>query len=298
MYVTSAGAERADAEPALLVHGLGGSTNNWTDFIGLIRTAVDVQSLDLPGFGRSDAPPDRDYSMPGQARRVARYLEQSGRGAVHLVGNSMGGAISLLVAAARPELVRTLTLLDPAVPDVRPLRLHPLRSDWRMGFLVVPAAGEWALRRMGAVPVERRVQATIDLCFADPSRYPRRRFEEDVAEARRLARSPDSATAMLRATRGLVAWQLRHGRRIWAELDRITAPTLVAWGGRDRLVAADLAPLVAGRIPGARLLELPDVGHVPMMEVPEVTARAFLALVEDASGHDDSSAAPYGAATG
>jgi pimeloyl-ACP methyl ester carboxylesterase len=282
LWVTSAGSVRPDAEPALLVHGLGGSTNNWTDFTGLIRTGVDVQSLDLPGFGRSDAPPDRDYSIPGQARRVVRYLEQSGRGAAHLVGNSMGGVISILAAAERPDLVRTLTLLDPAVPDVRPLRLHPLKSDWRMGFLVVPAVGEYALRRLGAVPVERRVRATINLCLAHPERYPQRRFDEDVAEARRRVELPDAATAMLRATRGLVASQLLHRRRVWGALPRITAPTVVVWGGQDRLVAPDLAPVVAARIPHSRLLLLPDVGHVPMMEVPEVTARAFLALVEDA----------------
>jgi pimeloyl-ACP methyl ester carboxylesterase len=283
LWVTSAGSARPDAPPALLVHGLGGSTNNWTDFTGLIRTAVDVQSLDLPGFGRSDAPPDRDYSIPGQARRVVGYLEQSGRGPVHLVGNSMGGVISILVAAQRPDLVRTLTLLDPAVPDVRPLRVHPLKADWRMVFLVVPALGEYALRRMSAVPVERRVQATISLCLAHPERYPQRRFDEDVVEARRRVQLPNASTAMLRATRGLVASQLLSRRRVWDALPRITAPTLVVWGGQDRLVAPDLAPVVAGRIPQSRLLELPDVGHVPMMEVPDVTARAFLGLVEDAA---------------
>lgn len=283
LWVTSAGSIRRDAEPALLVHGLGGSTNNWTDFTGLIRTAVDVQSLDLPGFGRSEAPPDRDYSMPGQARRVVRYLEQSGRGAVHLVGNSMGGVISILAAAERPDLVRTLTLLDPAVPDVRPLRLHPLKADWRMGFLVVPALGEYALRRMSAVPVEQRVRATINLCMFRPERYPQRRFDEDVAEARRRAELPDAATAMLRATRGLVVSQLLHRRRVWEALRRISVPTLVLWGREDRLVAPDLARVVAARVARARLLEVPDVGHVPMMEMPEITARAFLALVEDAA---------------
>jgi pimeloyl-ACP methyl ester carboxylesterase len=281
IYVTAAGAERADAEPALLVHGLGGSTNNWTDFIGLIRTAVDVQSLDLPGFGRSDAPPDRDYSLDGQARRVIGYLVQSGRGPVHLVGNSMGGAISILVAAQRPDLVRSLTLLDPAVPDVRRLRVHPLKADWRMAFLVMPVLGEQALRRMKAVPMERRVAATIALCFADPSRYPRRRFEEDVVDARRRAQLPWATSAMLRATRGLVRSQFLYGRRTWAALRRIRTPTLVVWGAQDRLVAPDLAPIVAGALSAARLLELPDVGHVPMLEAPETTARAFLALVED-----------------
>jgi pimeloyl-ACP methyl ester carboxylesterase len=133
LWVSSAESTSEHAEPALLVHGLGGSTNNWTDFTGLIRTAVDVRSLDLPGFGRSDAPPDRDYSIPAQARRVVAYLERSGRGAVHLVGNSMGGVISILAAAQRPDLVRTLTLLNPAVPDVRTLRGHPQNSARRLG---------------------------------------------------------------------------------------------------------------------------------------------------------------------
>jgi pimeloyl-ACP methyl ester carboxylesterase len=281
LYVTTADAARSDAPPALLVHGLGGSTNNWTDFIGLIRSAVAVESLDLPGFGRSDAPPDRDYSMAGQARRVIGYLDRFDRGPVHLVGNSMGGAISILVAAQRPELVRSLTLLDPAVPDVRRLRVHPLKADWRMAFLVLPVLGEHALRRMSRVPMERRVAATIALCFADPSRYPQRRFDEDVSDARRRAELPWASSAMLRATRGLVRSQFLYGRRIWAALHAIRTPTLVVWGGRDRLVAPDLAPIVAGALPHARLLELPDVGHVPMMEAPELTARAFLALVED-----------------
>jgi pimeloyl-ACP methyl ester carboxylesterase len=57
-------------------------------------------------------------------------------------------------------------------------------------------------------------------------------------------------------------------------------PSLVIWGERDRLVAPDLAPYVAAAIPDARLLVLPDIGHTAMMEAPETTARAMLALTE------------------
>src|SRR5580765_5171094 len=77
----------ADAEPALFVHGLGGSAHNWTDYAALLRGRLAVESIDLPGFGRSAPPPDGDSSIDGFARRVIGYLEQSGRGPVHLVGN-------------------------------------------------------------------------------------------------------------------------------------------------------------------------------------------------------------------
>lgn len=281
LYVRTTEATRADAEPALFVHGLGGSAVNWTDYAGLLRDNLAIESIDLPGFGRSGPAADDDYSLEAHAQAVIDYLELSGRGPVHLVGNSMGGAISLVVAARRRDLVRTLTLISPAVPD-RKLRLHALKSDWRMALLVVPILGMMALRKIGATPVESRVRATIALCFADPSRFSKQRFEEAVEEAAARAGWPWVERAMLMSTRGLVRSQFLKNRAGWAAMRTITAPTLVVWGAHDRLVAADLAPFVAAAIPQARLLVLDDVGHVAMMEDPQTTARATLALVEDA----------------
>src|SRR5678809_24811 len=79
------------AEPALYVHGLGGSSLNWTDLAYLLRDRLDGEAVDLPGFGLSD--PARSYAIPAMADRVVRWIEASGRGPVHLVGNSLGGAI-------------------------------------------------------------------------------------------------------------------------------------------------------------------------------------------------------------
>ena len=113
-YVRETPATGPEAEPALYVHGLGGSSANWTDLAGLLADRLDGQAIDLPGFGRSD--PGRRYTLGAFAERVIRWIEHGDRGPVHLFGNSLGGAISVRVAALRPDLVRTLTLISPAMP--------------------------------------------------------------------------------------------------------------------------------------------------------------------------------------
>jgi pimeloyl-ACP methyl ester carboxylesterase len=280
IFVRSTPATRDDAEPALFVHGLGGASINWTDFAGLLRDHLAIEAIDLPGFGRSGPAVDNDYSLQAHVRTVIAYLELSRRGPVHLVGNSMGGAIALMVAAQRPDLVRTLTVVSPAVPDLK-VRVHVLRSDWRMGLLVLPVLGMMALRKLGKTPAEVRVKGTIALCFADPSRLSPRRYQEMVDEAKARVGKSWVDLAMLRSTRGLVGSQFLKNRAGWAAMRTIKAPTLVLWGDEDRLVAADLAPFVAAAIPNARLLVLEHIGHVAMMEDPETSARAELALLED-----------------
>jgi len=93
----------ASSEPALYVHGLGGSSQNWTDLAFLLSRRLDGEAIDLPGFGYSD--PGRSYAIATMAERVIRWIEYSGRGPVHLFGNSLGGAITVRVAGTRPDLV-------------------------------------------------------------------------------------------------------------------------------------------------------------------------------------------------
>lgn len=271
----------ADAEPALFVHGLGGSAHNWTDFAGVLRPRLAIEAIDLPGHGRSGPAPRNDYRPQAHAQTVIAYLEKSGRGPVHLVGNSMGGAVSILVASRRPDLVRTLTLISPAVPDNR-IRVFPLRNDPRMALLAVPFLGEFALRKMNTrFAPEVRVKGTIALCFADPSRYPAERLREAIGEAQDRLSVPWADAAFLRSMRGLATSQVLRGRSGWATMRKITASTLVVWGATDRLVAADLAPYVAAAIPDSRLLVLDHIGHTAMMEDPVTTARALLGLLDD-----------------
>lgn len=269
------------AEPALLVHGLGGNATNWTDLAQQLASRLDVEAIDLPGFGRSGPSPTNDYSVHAQTDLVIGYLEKTGRGPVHLVGNSMGGMIAALVAAARPDLVRTLTLISPAVPDVRKFRVHSLRYNPRAGVALVPGLGEYGVQQLSRLPVARRVKATIALCFYDKSRYPATRLQQDVEDTAARLGQPWANKAFLRATRQLVHTWYFKGGTVWAAVRTISAPTLVIWGDSDKLVAPDLAFSVAAAIADSRVLVMEHIGHTAMMENPVGTARAVFGLLEE-----------------
>ena len=278
VYVRTTPGPESGGEPALYVHGLGGASTNWTDLAGLLAGWLDGEAMDLPGFGRSGPAPRRDYTLPSQARVVVELLERRGAGPVHLFGNSMGGAVSIVVAAARPDLVRTLTLVSPAVPDLRPRR----GSDPVLPLLLLPGMSWVVERRLARMAPEARARAVLELCFGDPSLVPPNRLAEAAAEVSRRNDLPWAMDAFTRSLRGLVAsYMVRGPRSLWAAAARISAPTLVVWGDRDRLVDVAVAPRTALAVPDSRLLVLPGVGHTAQLEDPETVARAFLALRED-----------------
>ncbi|MQA27102.1 MAG: alpha/beta fold hydrolase [Micromonosporaceae bacterium] len=267
-------------EPALYVHGLGGSSQNWTDMAGLLAGRLDGLALDLPGFGRSE--PAKRYTLAALADRVVSVIEHCDRGPVHLFGNSLGGAVSVRVAATRPDLVRTLTLISPAMPflDLRRSvqgRLVPL--------LLIPRVERIAARRLASMEPEQLARQVIDLCWADPQALPAERFAEMVEESGRRLRVPWYADAYVRTFRGLVTSFLRSylpgSDSLWRLAARVTAPTLVIWGRQDRLVDVGLAPRVAGAIDDSRLLIIDQVGHVAQMERPREVARAVLGLLDE-----------------
>ena len=271
---------RDGGEPALMVHGLGGSSSNWTDLVALLAGQVEAEMLDLPGFGRS-RPPAEGYRLSTHARAVVRRIEARGAGPVHLFGNSLGGAVSTLVASWRPDLVRTLTLVSPALPSFAARR----NGDRRLPLLLLPGIGGATRRRMAAAPPEVRARAVLDLCFADPSRVSRERVAEAAEEVRRRSALGYDQDAFQRSLRGLVAAHVRRGpQAMWRQAARVQAPTLLVWGAHDRLVPVSLAPRAARTFPDARLLILDDAGHVAQMERPDAVARAFLGMREELVG--------------
>jgi pimeloyl-ACP methyl ester carboxylesterase len=271
-----------DAEPALYVHGLGGSALNWTDLADLLADRLDGQAIDLPGFGRSD--PARSYTIAAQAGSVIRWIEHSDRGPVHLFGNSLGGAVAVCVAGTRPDLVRTLTLVSPAMPFLDPRRSYHGRM---LPLLLIPRADRLAERRMAMMDPADLARMVIASCFADPTRFPEQRFPEAVEEARLRSTVPGYTRAYVRTLRSLILSFLRAylpgPASLWQIAGRITAPTLVIGGQRDLVVDVRVATQVARTIPDCRLLTLHDVGHVAQMEAPRMVARAFLGMLDEAT---------------
>jgi pimeloyl-ACP methyl ester carboxylesterase len=269
-----------DAEPALYVHGLGGSAQNWTDLAGLLAPRLDGQAIDLPGFGLS--PPGRSYSVPAFADRVIRYVEHSGRGPVHLFGNSLGGAIAVRVAGLRPDLVRTLTLISPAMPFLDPRRSAQGRM---LPLLAVPMAGRLTNRYLTQIAPEEMARQVMETCVADTSRICEQRRQEAVEEIRLRYTLGHYAQAYLGTLRGLVSEFVRAylpgAGSLWRIAGLIDVPTLVIGGMHDKLVDFRVVPQVARIIPDSRLLLLPGVGHVAQLEVPRLVARATVAMLDE-----------------
>ncbi len=268
------------AEPALYVHGLGGSSQNFTDVAGLLADRFDGQAVDLPGFGYSD--PGRRYSIAAFADRLITYLEYAGRGPVHLVGNSLGGSISVRVAALRPDLIRTLTLISPAMPFLDPRRTAQGRV---LPILALPLADRLLAWGMSRLTVEEMAEQVLAACFGDTSRVNAQRRAEAIEEIKLRYTIAHYPRAYLATLRGLVSSFLRAylpGRNSqWRLAARIQAPTLVIGGLGDKLVDPRVPAQVARVIPDSRLLVLPGVGHVAQMEEPRLVARAIVGLLNE-----------------
>ncbi|MFF3768287.1 alpha/beta fold hydrolase [Streptomyces sp. NPDC001922] len=268
---------RPGLPPALCVHGLGGSSVNWSALMAATEADVDVEALDLPGFGHSPPPDNGDFSISGHARAVIRHLEAAGRGPVHLIGNSLGGAVVTRVAAVRPDLVRTLTLVSPALPELRP-QLSALPT----ALLAVPGVTSLFARMTRDWTPERRTREVLALCYGDPGLVDPAGFAAAVAEYERRLGLPYFWDVMTRSARGVVdAYTVGGQHSLWRQAERVLAPTLLVYGGRDRLVSFRMARRASLAFRDSRLLTLPDAGHVAMMEYPEAVARGFRELLSE-----------------
>ncbi|MDF0528914.1 alpha/beta fold hydrolase [Tsukamurella sp. 8F] len=284
-HVDGAAAPTARADPrptAVMLHGLGGSSINWTDLGQVLAPRIASFAPDLPGFGLSDPPVDGDYGIDACADTVVGYLEHlvTARGCerVHLLGNSLGGAVAVRVAARRPDLVATLTLISPAFPDLRP-RLRRLQF-LPLTLVRIPFAGPAGFRLVGSAYPERQVDQTFREILVDPAVMGpvRRQQAIDQAVARAgLQWAPDALAASFNAL--VRSWIVDAGSAHWGAARAVSAPTRVLWGARDLLVSAGIAPKVVRHIAGSTLTVYGAVGHVAQMERPADVAREVCDLV-------------------
>ncbi|MDQ0310472.1 pimeloyl-ACP methyl ester carboxylesterase [Kitasatospora herbaricolor] len=266
--------------PALFVHGLGGSSDNWTELMDELSDLVDGEALDLPGFGRSAPPADGNLSLSGHVRAVIGYLEASGRGPVHLFGNSLGGAVAVRLAALRPDLVLSLTLISPALPE-----LPPQRTAWPTGLLAVPGVPA-LMRRMpsNGRSVEDATEGLLRLVYGDVAAVPEARRAAAVAEYRRRTGLPYAMQVMVGSARGIVSAYTERGEQsLWRQAEQVRVPVLLVYGLKDKLVSYRSARRACAAFADARLLVLPESGHVAMMEYPARVARAARELLAEVS---------------
>jgi pimeloyl-ACP methyl ester carboxylesterase len=181
----------------------------------------------------------------------------------------MGGHIGILEAAGHPESIRSLVLVDPAIPGAHVRRPEPLVLG-AMAALSVPGLAQTLIdRRSRTLGPEGLVQETLGLVCADPLRVDPAVVEAHVQLTReRMQLGRQNARAFVQASRSI---GLRMANpRFWARVAAVRAPTLVVHGSLDRLIPLAAARQLIRRRPDWDLEVLEGVGHVPMMETPDL----------------------------
>lgn len=252
----------------VLVHGLGGSHLNWLPVAPAMARTARVVALDLPGFGRSPRDP-RGTSLRVMGEALARFVDAMSREAVHLVGNSMGGALSVLEAHARPGRVASTLLVCPALPP--PPGGARVEPRWMLNLLTACAPGGHLLLRRTAAKLgpERQVRQLLALCCVDVTKVSPEVVDAHVALAMERVSTPWSQRAFAEATRSLMGHVL-FGRRFRRALRAPGPPTLIVHGTQDRLVDVRASRAVAAANARISLTELPTLGHTPQLEEPDV----------------------------
>jgi len=256
-----------DGTPVVFVHGLGGSHLNWCLIGPQLAAGRRAVALDLHGFGLT--PGGRFTStVQRNARLLEKFVREVTGTPVILVGNSMGGLISILHTTAAPDTVRGLVLVDPALPPPRRAPDRQVASQF-LAF-ALPGLGELYVRQvMSRRTPQLAVQRVIDLCFADPSRADPAMLTASIAlAAERQNQYHAYATAFLAASRSLMR-VVSQRRRYWEMMASVPVPVLLIGGEADRLVPAASMRKAAARNPRWETVILPGVGHTPQLEVPD-----------------------------
>jgi 4,5:9,10-diseco-3-hydroxy-5,9,17-trioxoandrosta-1(10),2-diene-4-oate hydrolase len=237
--------------PAMvLIHGLGGSWQNWLETIPHFARRFRVVVPDLPGFGASPMPIEA-ISIPGYGRTIRSLMESLGVPSAVVVGNSLGGFVGIELAIRFPVLVGRLVLVSAAGIAIEHQRREPVRTAAR----ALAFASAWVGAKADVVARRPRLRR---LLLATSAAHPERLPARLAAEQIRASGKP----GWIGAFDALLSYRIR-GR-----LGEIACPTLIVWGDSDRMVPVGDADEFERAIPDARKVIFRDTGHVAMLERP------------------------------
>lgn len=250
-------AEPVEGDTLVLVHGFGANKDNWTRLAKHLSEQFNIIAIDLPGHGESSKPLDIGYGFEDQVGYVNQILARLEITETHMMGNSMGGAITALYAATYPNQIRSATLLNPA-------GILEYESD----LVDLVLEGENPLIPSKEGDFDRLLDFALE----------KRPFVPwpilDVMEQQAIA-NRDVNEVIFAAIR-----DEGFEPEFRAAITQIRAPTLVVWGKLDRVIDYRNADVFVAQIPDAEKAILDDIAHAPMVESPEQTAELFRDFVQ------------------
>jgi len=243
----------------LLIHGLGGTRASLFETAAALSPRYRVHVPDLPGFGSSSKPAFGGYNARWFAEMMLGLMDELAIDSAHVVGNSMGGRVAIEMGLLRPERVRALALLCPAVAWVR-RGLHPIVRLLRPELGLLPHAFGRSLVASQFLNMFHN-RDVVDPAVADLM----------VDEFRRIYQTPGARCALLASARNiyLEAPFGRHG--FYPRLSELRPPALFIWGREDYLVPPGFGRHVRQWLPQAEQVTIDACGHVPQVERPKET---------------------------
>jgi pimeloyl-ACP methyl ester carboxylesterase len=261
----------------LLLHGLGATKSSFFETAAALSRTHRVHAIDFPGFGGSSRPPLAPYTARWFADTVVGVLDQLGIDRAHLVGNSMGGRVAIEVGLRRPDRVRSLGLLCPAVAFIK-RAWHPIVRAARPELGVLPHRYP-----------RRAVQGQLGSLFCDPDSLDPALADIVVDEFQRIYGSAMARFAFLSSARNIYLDAPWGKNGFYARLADLDAPSLFVWGTHDPLIPAAFKRHVAEWLPAAEQVVMDRCGHVPQIERPEET----IGLLTDFLARADAKAARF-----
>ncbi|MEM8908072.1 MAG: alpha/beta hydrolase [Bacteroidota bacterium] len=240
-------------QPLVLLHGTGASVHTWDGWVASLSKDFQIIRLDLPGFGLTGKHYGNNYSIQSYSDFLEAFVSKMGLDHFHLAGNSLGGHIAWHYALDHPNRVNRLVLLDATGythPDDQPPLAFRLAQNLILGKLMLRITPrslfERSLREVYADD-GKVTGALVDRYFDLFLRRGNRQAFVDRVKEKFVDRS--------------------------AEIADIQAPTLILWGEADHWVPVTDAARFKEDLPNAELIIYPEVGHVPMEEIPEQSAQ-------------------------
>jgi 4,5:9,10-diseco-3-hydroxy-5,9,17-trioxoandrosta-1(10),2-diene-4-oate hydrolase len=247
--------EAGSGYPLIMLHGAGPGVSAWSNFSGNLpgysehfRTFL----IDQPGFGGTEAPAEYDrHYLSWTAAMLAGFLDDQGLDKVHLIGNSLGGAVVVRFALDFPDRANRLVLMGPG-------------SALSIGlFAPRPSEGIRRLMEFGAPPgpTREKMAAFLRTLVYDQSLVTEELIEDRFRAATNAA--TDGLGAMQRANRNPA---FAESGELWREASKVEHEVLMTWGREDRVQPLDGAFLGFRLLPNARLYVFPKCGHWAQIE--------------------------------
>ncbi|GAA6143051.1 alpha/beta fold hydrolase [Hydrogenophaga sp. 5NK40-0174] len=248
--------EGGEGEPLFLLHGFGANKDHFVRVAEGLTGRYRVILPDHIGFGESTADAGLAHDAWTQAGRLAGLANALGLQQYHVGGSSMGGHIAMMWAAAQPEAVLSLWLLNPGGVWSGP------KSEMRQR---IEATGKVVL--IARTPAEYK--ALLDAVVFKPAHVPEAMIEAMAA--------PRIASADLETQ---IFFELgKEG--VEARVNGLKTPTLVVWGREDRIIHHGCGDILTRLMPNAQLILIDEIGHVPALECPERVVEDYIRFRSD-----------------